>query len=306
MRPGLVSVIIPTFNHGPYVVDAVTSALAQTYRHTEIIVIDDGSTDDTARQLQPFADRIHYVYQPNHGLSAARNAGVRLAKGDWIALLDADDVWHKEKLDVDVQALRSLDRVHLIGSPGTACLPDALEPFAPVRHLEVRDFMVSSKMGTTGALIHRECFETVGLFDEQLTAVEDRDMWLRISARFKCAQILSRCWWYRPHAGQMSLHAQRMHDNYKRVLVKFFEQHPEYADLGNLAWSYLFFDSAWAYLNEGDRSAARMHMMKSLRLRPFSLGDRNARSFVRARAMVRLLVGDTWFHRVTSIPRRAW
>jgi len=96
-RP-FISVVIPTYNYARYVTQAVDSVLAQTYPAGEIVVVDDGSTDNTRERLQPYWARIHYVYQANQGLSAARNAGIRVARGDVIALLDSDDLWHPRKL----------------------------------------------------------------------------------------------------------------------------------------------------------------------------------------------------------------
>ena len=86
-----ISVIIPTFNRSKLVVNAIRSVLCQTYRDYEIIVVDDGSTDNTTQVIKPYMDRIRYVYQPNRGASAAQNRGVKLAKGDWVSILASDD-----------------------------------------------------------------------------------------------------------------------------------------------------------------------------------------------------------------------
>src|SRR5487761_1421423 len=100
----LVTAIIPAYNYGPLVVEAVESACAQTYPRMEVIVVDDGSTDDTQGRLRPYLDRIRYIRQENRGLSAARNTGIQAAQGEWNALLDADDVWHPQKTAVQIDA----------------------------------------------------------------------------------------------------------------------------------------------------------------------------------------------------------
>ena len=297
-RAGLVSVVIPSFNYGHFVTDAVESALAQTYRPLEVIVVDDGSTDDTRNRLKPFADRIHYVYQNNRGLSAARNTGIRLANGEWIALLDADDVWHPEKTEIQLRAASSLDGIGLVGSLPAISLPDRLPPQPAVERLSVRDFLLSSRTGPSGALIRPNCFDAVGLFDEGLTSIEDRDMWLRIASRFPSVQVMSPCWWYRPHAGQMSRRASRMVENYKKVLTKFFAEHPEHASLRRLAWSYLYVDGAWSFLDEGDERTARALMWKSVYLRPWSFGDHRLRKLPRARIIARLILGEQLFRKI--------
>src|SRR5215207_1739222 len=92
VAPGTVSFVIPNYNHARYLGQAIESALAQTYPNTEVIVVDDGSTDDSRSVAAGFCDRIRYIYQRNAGLSAARNTGVRAALGEYIALLDADDL----------------------------------------------------------------------------------------------------------------------------------------------------------------------------------------------------------------------
>src|SRR5687768_199170 len=101
-----VSVIIPTYNSGSLVVQAVEGVLAQTRQAEEVIVVDDGSTDDTAERLQQFGERIRVVRQANGGVATARNAGLRASSGDLVAFLDADDAWHPQKLERQIALLQ--------------------------------------------------------------------------------------------------------------------------------------------------------------------------------------------------------
>ena len=110
----LVSVIIPSYNAARYVAEAVASALAQTYQPLEIILINDGSTDDTEEVLLPYVGKMRYFYQPNRGLSATRNRAIALARGELIAFLDADDVWLPEKLARQVDCLTQNPRIGLV------------------------------------------------------------------------------------------------------------------------------------------------------------------------------------------------
>ena len=190
-----VSVVIPTYNYGHFVTEAVQSALTQTYPNLEVIVVDDGSNDDTAERLRQFGNQIIYIYQQNKGLSSARNAGIRRATGEWVAFLDADDVWHAEKIAKQLAAVGGDHDIGLIGSLPAAVLPDKLPGMPPVRNLGVRDFLTSSRTGPSGTLIRRGCFNVVGFFDEELTSIEDRDMWLRVAAKFRSVQVVSPCWW---------------------------------------------------------------------------------------------------------------
>src|SRR5205814_6539736 len=142
-----------------------------------------------------------------------RNTGIRHAAGEWIAFLDADDTWHPQKIEVQLSAAATFTDLALIGSRCADSMPASLDPTPPVKMLSLRDFFISSPTGSSGVLVRRDCFDSVGGFDETLTSVEDRDMWLRIAARFKCLQVGSPCWWYRPHSGQMSRTADRMANN---------------------------------------------------------------------------------------------
>ena len=99
MKKPLVSVIIPTYNSAGYIEEALESVFEQTLQDFEIIVVDDGSTDGTGEVLRKYGDRIRYIYQENNGPASARNGGIRVARGEYIAFLDADDLWVSTKLE---------------------------------------------------------------------------------------------------------------------------------------------------------------------------------------------------------------
>lgn len=114
----LVSVIIPTYNSAPYIVDAIGSVLAQTYQNLEIIVVDDGSNDNTREVLVRYRDKITCLYQENRGVSAARNRGMQHAQGEFIALLDADDIWLPTKLERQLRFMFEHMDVELVSRTG--------------------------------------------------------------------------------------------------------------------------------------------------------------------------------------------
>jgi glycosyltransferase involved in cell wall biosynthesis len=118
MTPPLVSVIIPAYNAGPYIAETLDSVLRQTHPHREIIVVDDGSTDDTLHRLEPYRAAIRYIRQANLGVGAARNAGLRVASGDYIAFLDADDLWRPEKLALQLNVATRHPQSGLIACDG--------------------------------------------------------------------------------------------------------------------------------------------------------------------------------------------
>lgn len=291
MRNSLVSVIIPSYNCAEFICEAVDSALAQTYHNVEIIVVD-SSSDDTRERLARYGDRIRYFYQPPRGLSAARNFAIQHAQGEWIALLDADDVWHPQKTEIQLLAAMSLGECALVSSASATILPATLQPRPVTRPLSVAEFLVSTPIGPSGTILRRDAMIAAGMFDESLAFVEDRDMWLRMAAGYRCGYVDSPCWWYRLREGQMSRNAQGNYECYRRVLTKFFHQHIEYRHLEKAAWSHFYADSAWSNFEAGNRGTALRFAARSFWLHPTGY-ERLApvKRWVRAKSAVRYLCG---------------
>src|SRR4051794_36482571 len=181
MSTPTVSIIIPSYNSAQFVVDAIESALNQTIPPTQVIVVNDGSTDDTTLRLQPYRGRIILIDQKNGGLSAARNVGLRAATGEWVAFLDADDVFHPRKLELQLSALRDHPGLGMIGTdtwqypiePSTDVSTPATVQHVPLEKLLVRNYFTASSV-----LIRREIASRVGEF-ETLPNAEDLDYWQR-------------------------------------------------------------------------------------------------------------------------------
>jgi glycosyltransferase involved in cell wall biosynthesis len=187
--PGLVSVVIPAYNAGWCVGRALDSVLAQSHTRIEVLVIDDGSTDDTASVARSYGDPVRLLQQPNGGLSSARNLGIRHARGEWIAYLDADDWWLPEKLARQIELLRrqpdvgfcsSATRVEdpegrLIGS--WSCPKIARSPLQSI-------FLTNAAVAGSGSavLVRSEIQRRAGYFDESLPSLEDIDMWMRLAS----------------------------------------------------------------------------------------------------------------------------
>jgi glycosyltransferase involved in cell wall biosynthesis len=174
------SVIIPTFNRERLVARAVESVLAQTLPPDEVIVIDDGSTDGTHDALAVFGNRIRYIFQPNAGVSAARNHGLREATGRYVGFLDSDDEWLPHKLERQVAFLESHPEIDFVGCPGTT--DDRVVPLNLFRDpsQQFRQFLIRPYFANPSRyLVRRECFEKFGLFDESMRCAEDWELWLR-------------------------------------------------------------------------------------------------------------------------------
>jgi hypothetical protein len=190
-----VSVIITTFNRSALVLDAIKSVEQQTWTDYELIVVDDGSTDDTRVRLQPYMDRIVYVYQSNKGLSSARNTGTRAARGRWLAYLDSDDVWLPTKLEQQFKAISALGEAY--GACFTNCNYKG-NPNLSQSVFEIAGFRTTEGFGAVSdpirfilretfalciqsLLVLRSVSDRAGGFDENVAFAEDKDFIFRIS-----------------------------------------------------------------------------------------------------------------------------
>jgi len=208
MHKPRICVIIPTYNSARFLPEAVESALYQTFSPEEVIVVDDGSTDNTEDVLEPFRGRIHYIRQENQGPAVARNRGISEAKGDLIAFLDADDVWVPDKSEKQVDLLMENPRIGLVHSLYDY-LDMAREQRLVPRHGHDGFFgdcylkcFRRCGVQTSTVLVRKKCVMDVGGFDETIRSAscEDYDLWLRIARHFEFAYIDSPLAHYRMHS----------------------------------------------------------------------------------------------------------
>jgi glycosyltransferase involved in cell wall biosynthesis len=184
----VVTAVIPTHNRGWVLAEAVDSVLAQDYPAIELIVVDDGSTDDTPERLSAFGGRIRVIRQERGGVSAARNRGIAAARGDYIAFLDSDDLWRPRKITAQVDFFRSHPAARICQTEeswirrGRRVNPGQRhkKPSGSIFIASLALCLVSP----SAVMIDRRLFDEVGLFDESLPACEDYDMWLRISWKY--------------------------------------------------------------------------------------------------------------------------
>lgn len=278
-----VSIIIPTYNHDRFVCQAVDSALAQTYPDIEVVVVDDGSTDQTQARLTRYASRITYIYQENKGLSEARNTGFHAAHGDLILFLDADDQIPAHKLVLQVPVLETRPEFGLVYSgfqyldeTGTRILGEV----RPGRQGQVlRDLLRRDFFFPPGAaVVRRECLERVGLFDPACSAAADTDMWVRIArAGYAFGYVDELLFQYRVVKGSMSRnHAKQAQHEFIR-LAKFFSDSDLPDDIKGLqaeAYSILHYEFAAKYYSVGRVELGQAYIRQAIALCPTLASDK--------------------------------
>lgn len=183
----LVSVIIPTYNRGRMLKSAIDSVLAQTFQDFELIVVDDGSTDDTPQLLHTYASRITVIRQDNRGVSAARNRGIEHSSGKLIAFLDSDDHWLPAKLDRQTAFMEAHPGFSICQTE-EIWIRNGVRVNPKKKHKKPSGMMFEPSLALclispSAVMIRRHLLDEVGGFDENLPACEDYDLWLRISCR---------------------------------------------------------------------------------------------------------------------------
>jgi glycosyltransferase involved in cell wall biosynthesis len=262
--------------------EAIQSALNQTYPAHEVIVVDDGSTDNTSEIVATFGQAVRYIYQPNAGLSAARNTGLREATGDYIGLLDADDLWLPEFLATLVPMLEadaSLGAVY----GGCRFVDECKNPLPQttmrvVPPDRVHDTLIDGDFfPPVVVLTRKKCFDRCGLFDESLRASEDWDMWLRVSAEYPLRGTPQIVALYRMHGDNMTRDLERMHESMLAVARKHFG--PVHGDSTvcslqhQRAYAGIYLWRALAHYQRGETCLGREYVRRAMLSSP-AMADR--------------------------------
>jgi len=187
--PGKISVIIPTYNREISLERAIESVLTQTYRNFELIVIDDGSTDDTSRIIKKYKRKIRYFSQLHSGVSSARNLGLEKSEGAWVAFLDSDDYWLPEKLSRQMRWLAEKPQ-WLIVQTDEKWIRNGVFVNPMNKHRKYSGWIFQQCLplcivSPSAVIIHQKVFNDVGVFDESLPVCEDYDLWLRIALKYE-------------------------------------------------------------------------------------------------------------------------
>ena len=226
-NPPIVSVIIPTFGHAEFILETINSVFGQTYQEYEIIIVNDGSPDNTAELLQPLIEKglIRYIEQINSGVAVARNTGLAHSSGKYIAFLDDDDIWPADKLEWQVREIEKdvavaiggcagffeLDK-HFLGSPETAGI---------TRVIEFKDLFSGNPFVSPGqVLIDRNALERIGGFDSNIWGADDFDLFMRLSKIGRVVKYSDISLYYRIHQTNASKNHVKMIINTEKVVCK--------------------------------------------------------------------------------------
>jgi teichuronic acid biosynthesis glycosyltransferase TuaG len=284
-----VSVVIPAYNAAEFLADAVDSVLAQTYQPLEVFVVDDGSKDGTRRVAAAFTDRITYIQKQGGGPASARNAGIRAASGEWIAFLDADDIWMPNLLErllqyaggrtADLVFCDSLTLVdgrtvgaHRLENCRIKSRLDTLAPNGLLRNPFELLLEVGCYIFPSSTLVRRECLLQVGLFDEVMYGTEDIDLWLRLSLKYRFAVASDALVFRRMHTTNISRDVWTRVKNEIKVYEKLSGYAPTVAPctkwrgLLRVKMASLFREEGAYYLERGELLSARKSWASSVRM----------------------------------------
>lgn len=272
----LVSVIIPTFNRPSLLDRAIKSAINQTYKNLEIIIIDDGSTEDIKKVVDSFHDnRITFLrHDTNKGVAAARNTGIKHSKGEYVAFLDSDDEWFERKIELQLSDLKRKGEEYLASYCKRESYDDEMEKMVkyslPGRDgNQLEHLLFECFISLSSVVVERRCFDQVGSFDEEMRQAEDWEMWIRLSRFFSFAyvdDILVRC--HRHRSGRLS---DTLDMNAPIYFARIYNVHFDVFKKHRKAHAQFLMRHGYALVHNGNPSAARMFFLKSMIINPFPL-----------------------------------
>ena len=286
-----ISIIIPTYNAGQYIKEALDSVFAQSFQDFEVIIVDDGSTDDTTQKVKTLSDpRILYVYKENQGPAAARNYGLNLARGEYIAFLDVDDLWQPHKLEMHVDLMRSSPLMGMSFSWFQILFDQPVQRFEspwfspPQKQiLGFVDFLERNWTGHSSSVVLRtQCMKDCQGFDESFYTGEDYYLWLQIAQRGWGIGFLPEALSvYRRRSGSLTVdHLQIALDNLKLMECLAAQVDSQYVSIVNRAVYLSSLDVAWSSLKRGYPADSWDAFKKGYRAIPKFALERFARKFI--------------------------
>jgi glycosyltransferase involved in cell wall biosynthesis len=258
-----VSVIIPAYNAMRYLPKTLDSVLQQTFTDFEVLIINDGSSDTIIEWGSKIADtRVQLITQTNLGVSAARNAGITLSQGEYIAFLDADDLWEYTHLYKQVSYLENNPKIGVVYT-WTQLIDECDRPtgriFASHANGMIWQELLEKDVISTGssAMVRRSCLDSVGGFDTELAHAEDLELWLRIARQYQIGVIKEPLTMYRQHSNNTTKNREKMLHGLRMVFEKAFATVPiEILHQRNRAYASLFLGFAWLAIDDNNTKQA--------------------------------------------------
>ncbi len=269
-----VTVIIPTYNSARFLPESLECVLNQTFRDFEILVVDDGSTDNTEQAIAPYLGQIRYIKKENGGPAAARNLGISEARGEFIAFLDADDLWMPDKLELQISRMNEHPEF------GVVFTDDAIFDETGITRKSLKDqFVISTgnvfdKLLTdhficmSSVMIRRKCLEQIGVFDETLIGAEDYNLFLRLASRYKFGFVNKVVVHKRDHGGNLSENLEQMCHDEVWNLNKIAEMFPDRQIPTRKLIGQIYLRFGKYHFSRQEFAAARRILLKSLRRSP--------------------------------------
>jgi glycosyltransferase involved in cell wall biosynthesis len=280
----LVSVILPCYNGSRWLGKAIESVLRQTYKNLELVIVDDGSTDNSKAIIDSYVgdSRIRYFYQSNRGFSGAINRGIMESQGYFVGFIGQDDIWLPRKLELQVKYLAEhpeIDLVHsyiyfidcegkIIGEK-KAKMPDyCCSRLEVIKRLFLNNFICFETV-----LVKKQCFSVLGFFDERMLGFSDHDMWLRLAGSYNIGYLGSSLVEKRRHDLQISkAKLEKVLRDEFLLVKKNVDLYPFLEKVENKKLSTLYYPLGLLFLKKGNVDKAKINMLKTIRCQPLNLG----------------------------------
>ncbi len=276
----LISIITPTYNREAFLPAAIESVLAQSYKEFELIIVDDGSTDNSRELINAYADkdpRVKYLYQENQRQSVARNYALSIAKGDFICFLDSDNYWPHDKLEKSLKAFEQHPEADIvygdcitIDEQGNELHRNNMRRYSgSIAALLLKDNFVS--MNTT--MTRRKCFNEMGGMSGKRRVADDYDLWLKFSARYRFQYIPEFLAYYRVMENQISSNKKLRFETNEKIILDFLAAFPDaVSEYEKKAGLTAFYTRKARHYAASDKKEAYKAIRIALGINPFSLG----------------------------------
>lgn len=276
----LVSVVIPCFNSEAWISETLLSVFKQTYSNVEVIVIDDGSTDDTKNIVLNYKNKVHYYYQKNKGPSAARNLGVKKSKGEYIAFLDSDDLWELTKISKQIKFLKANKDIHLVFSNVNIMNEEGVILYThynevPSDKKEIIKYFFSGRitMNTPTIVARKDSILTIGGFDEELPLREDHFFLMKMAQKYNIYHFKEPLVNRRVSQQSMSnsINVEKIFELNNPFLIKSIELFPYLAKYRKSVYSKTNASIGKGYWKSGYYSKGSKYMLKAIYYNPLKL-----------------------------------